>query len=248
MKGLLEYKSLTAAVEDVDFKNRIVTAYWSGFNNLDHDRDKILPGAFTKSIRERGPQGTNEIFYLNQHQWDKPLGRPTLLEEREKGLYAETPVTVTTTYADDALKLMAAGLVVQNSIGFVTIKKTDVDPTGDWRDSYREISEVKLYEGSCVTLGANPETPFTGFKSFTLPELNDQITKMVKLLRDGDLTDEGFGRLEIALKQIQLEAYKLGEEKALQKHQPDDSTDEKQKPQPSVSEALYKSLTKINFS
>ena len=72
------------------------------------------------------------------------------------------------------------------------------------------IKEIKLYEGSNVTLGANPETPFTGFKSLTMAEINDQIGKMIKLLKDGSLTDEGFGRLEIALKQFQLEAFNLG--------------------------------------
>jgi hypothetical protein len=41
-------------------------------------------------------------------------------------------------------------------------------------------------------------------------QINDQISKMIKLLKDGSLTDDGFGRLEIALKQFQLEAYNLG--------------------------------------
>ena len=40
----------------------------------------------------------------------------------------------------------------------------------------------------------------------TASQFNDQISKMIKLLKDGSLTDEGFGRLEIALKQFQLEA------------------------------------------
>jgi hypothetical protein len=79
------------------------------------------------------------------------------------------------------------------------------------------IKEIKLYEGSNVTLGANPETPFMGFKSLTMAEINDQIGKMIKLLKDGSLTDEGFGRLEIALKQFQLEAFNLGKNSLLDK-------------------------------
>jgi hypothetical protein len=77
------------------------------------------------------------------------------------------------------------------------------------------IKEIKLYEGSNVTLGANPMTPFTGFKSLTMAEINDQVAKMIKLLKDGSLTDEGFGRLEIALKQFQLEAFNLGKNSLL---------------------------------
>jgi hypothetical protein len=38
---------------------------------------------------------------------------------------------------------------------------------------------------------------------------------MIKLLKDGSLTDEGFGRLEIALKQFQLEAFTLGKNSLL---------------------------------
>jgi hypothetical protein len=85
----------------------------------------------------------------------------------------------------------------------------------DQNTGMRMIKEIKLYEGSNVTLGANPETPFMGFKSLTMAEINDQIGKMIKLLKDGSLTDEGFGRLEIALKQFQLEAFNLGKNSLL---------------------------------
>lgn len=210
--GLIEYKNVPFEVKDIDVTKRTVTGYLSAFGNKDFDDDVIVKGAFTKTIRERGPQGTNEIFFLNQHNWDQPLGKPTVLREDEKGLYHETPVNVKTTYADDALKLMEAGLVVQNSIGFSSVKWSTVDPDGDWKTSYREISEIKLYEGSCVTLGANDQTPFTGLKNLTIPQLNDQISKMVKLLRDGTLTDDGFARLEIGLKQLQYQAFIVGKD------------------------------------
>jgi uncharacterized protein len=220
MRGLIEYKNQVIKAEDVDFKNRIVTSYWSSFGNQDHDKDVILSGAFRKTIQERGPKGTNEIFYLFSHDWQKPLGKPTELMEDSKGLFAEVPVNVGTTYSEDALKLMAAGLLIQNSIGFVTMKETYVKPSGEWDDStYREISEVKLYEGSAVVLGANPNTPFTGFKNLSLTDMNDQITKITKLLRNGDLTDEGFIRLEIALKQLQKDAFELGK-KSLEENKP----------------------------
>jgi hypothetical protein len=108
--------------------------------------------------------------------------------------------------------LYAEGIVIQHSIGFSTIKADYDQNTG-----MRMIKEIKLYEGSNVTLGANPETPFMGFKSLTMAEINDQIGKMIKLLKDGSLTDEGFGRLEIALKQFQLEAFNLGKNSLLDK-------------------------------
>ena len=204
MKGLLEYKNFTAEIKDLDAKSMTVTGYWSKFGNLDYDDDVIASGAATKTIAERGPMGSNEIFFLNQHNWSQPHGKPMVLEAQEKGIYFESKIAPTS-YGRDALVLYAEGIVVQHSIGFSTVKSDYDERTG-----YRTIKEIKLYEGSNVTLGANPETPFTGFKSLTMTQINDQISKMIKLLKDGSLTDDGFGRLEIALKQFQLEAYNLG--------------------------------------
>ena len=204
MKGLLEYKNFTAEIKDIDAKSMTVTGYWSKFGNVDYDDDIIASGAASKTIAERGPMGSNEIFFLNQHNWSQPHGKPMVLEAQEKGIYFESKVAPTS-YGKDAIVLYQEGIVVQHSIGFSTVKADYDQKTG-----VRTIKEIKLYEGSNVTLGANPETPFTGFKSLTMAEINDQVAKMIKLLKDGSLTDEGFGRLEIALKQFQLEAFNLG--------------------------------------
>lgn len=223
--GLMQYKDFLGTVTDVDTKNGIVTGIWSAFDNLDFDDDIIRRGAFTKTIAERGPQGSNEIFFLNQHKWSQPLGKPTLLEERADGLYHETPVNAKTTYGKDALELMASGLVIQNSIGYQAIKAISVvkeNAAYEW-DTYREITEIKLYEGSCVTLGANDQTPFTGFKSMTEAQINDQVGIMMKLLRNGTLTDETFALLEIGIKQYGTHLYELGK-KSLSETEPPKST------------------------
>jgi len=223
MKGLLEYKNFTAEIKDIDAKSMTVTGYWSKFGNVDYDDDIIASGAANKTIAERGPMGSNEIFFLNQHNWSQPHGKPTVLEAQEKGIYFESKIAPTS-YGKDALVLYAEGIVVQHSIGFSTVKADYDQKTG-----VRTIKEIKLYEGSNVTLGANPETPFTGFKSLTMVEINDQISKMIKLLKDGSLTDEGFGRLEIALKQFQLEAFNLGKN-SLSDAEPTLVTQEKDEP------------------
>jgi uncharacterized protein len=204
MKGLLEYKNYKAEIKDMDSDRMTVTGYFASFGNIDYDDDIIMPGAATKTIAERGPMGSNEIFFLNQHNYAQPHGKPMILEAQERGIYFESKIAPTS-YGRDAMILYAEGIVVQHSIGFSTIKSDYDQQTG-----MRMIKEIKLYEGSNVTLGANPETPFTGFKSLTMAEINDQIAKMIKLLKDGSLTDEGFGRLEIALKQFQLEAFNMG--------------------------------------
>ena len=243
MKGLLEFKSITAEVKDIDTKKRIVTGYFSNFGNVDHDSDIILPGAFAKSIKERGPQGTNEIYFLNQHNWTQPLGKPTVLQEDSKGLYFESTVTEAS-YGKDALILYEEGLVAQHSIGFVTKR---AEPEGNTR----LIQEVKLYEGSSVTRGSNELTPFTGFKSKSATELladNDATIKsIIKCLKRGDLTDETLQLLEIALKQQQLFAFELGQKSAPVQEQPPHSTDLNNAPQePKDDEAILNQLK--NFS
>jgi hypothetical protein len=229
-KYVFEYKAVTstAEIKDVDLKNRIVTGYASSFGNKDFDEDIMMPGCYTKSINERGPQGTNEIFMLNQHNWAQPLGKPTVLREDQKGLYYECPVNIECGYANDALVLMDAGLVVQNSVGFQTVKATLVQPdVQDYNTWYREIQEVKLYEYSCVTLGANPDTPFMGFKSMTANEISDQVGIMMKLLRNGTLKDETFALLEIAIKQYGSQLYELGKKSLVETEPPIDTQDTK---------------------
>lgn len=230
---MLEYKNFTAEIKDIDAKSMMVTGYWSKFGNVDYDDDIIASGAATKTIAERGPMGSNEIFFLNQHNWSQPHGKPSVLEAQEKGIYFESKVAPTS-YGRDAIILYQEGIVVQHSIGFSTVKADYDNKTG-----VRTIKEIKLYEGSNVTLGANPETPFTGFKSLTMAEINDQISKMIKLLKDGSLTDEGFGRLEIALKQFQLEAYNLGKS-SLESKEPTNVTP--QAAEPNILESIIKVL------
>ena len=128
-----------------------------------------------------------------------------MLQEDSKGLYFESEPLINTTYSQDTLKLYEAGIIKEHSVGFITIKDEYSQ-----KDNARIIKEIKLLEGSNVTLGANPNTPFTGFKSLTMEETNDQVKKIVKMLRNGTLTDETFSLLEIALKQLQKQAYNIG--------------------------------------
>ncbi len=212
---MLEYKSINAQVKDVDVKNRIITGYLSNFDNKDYDNDIIVKGSFKKSLTER----KDNIYFLNQHNWSQPHGKFNVLQEDSKGLYFEsTPMIKGVSYSDDALKLYEAGIVKEHSIGY-SVVKSDYDK----KENARVIREIKLYEGSNVTLGANPETPFTGFKSLTLKEANDEVNKIVKMLRNGTLTDETFTLLEFALKQLQKQMYDLGK-KSLKEKEPHDST------------------------
>lgn len=210
-----EYKDYLGEVKDVDTKSRIVTGYLSAFNNVDNHNDIIVEGAFRKTLAER----KERILFLNQHSWQQPHGFFAELEEDQKGLRFVSNPMPNTSWSNDALELYARGIVKEHSIGFQAVK-------WDWddEDEIRTIKEIKLYEGSNVTLGANPDTPFTGFKAMTMDDIVDMEGKILSTIRNGNLTDETFLRLEIALKQLRSEAIKKG--RLMELNQPDEkSTD-----------------------
>lgn len=201
MNKHFEVKNITqqdAAIKDVDLKSRTVTGYFSRFGNIDSDEDMIVPGAFTKTIKERGQDGKNVIIHLADH-WmstDNLLGKPKLFELRDGG-YFETTFS-NTTKANDILQLYEDGVINQHSFGFKTIKAEN-------KKSYREIQEVMIYEISTVVLGANSETPFTGFKSLTKPQLITNYKTLKGAYDNGTYTDDTFMLLEAQLKQLEQE-------------------------------------------
>lgn len=211
MDGLLEYKSVFGTVKDVDKKSRVVTGYLSETQTEDLQKDVTEKGAFQKSINER----KNNIFFLNHHKWEQPHGKFSVLQEDSKGLYFESEPLPNTTYSNDALELYALGIINEHSYGYQAVKAVKTNNGG------RILREVKLYEGSNVTMGMHSNTPFMGFKSRTIGELNDQVSNIMKAMRNGTFADDTFLQLEIALKQLQLESYELGK-KALD--EPSDDT------------------------
>jgi hypothetical protein len=191
-----QIKSIPASVKDIDSKSRMVTGYFSTFGAVDSDMDMIMPGAFSKSIQENGPESMRKrIVHLYQHDVNLPLAKPKVLKEDEMGLYFESEI-VKTSYGEDVLKLYEAGVINEHSIGFSTIK---AQPKGD----YTEINEVRLYEGSTVTFGANENTPFMGFKGMDKSTALERVQKLTKAVRNGTFKDETFHLLEIQLRQLE---------------------------------------------
>jgi HK97 family phage prohead protease len=189
-------------LKDVDIKSKIMTGYFSKFGNIDSDGDMMMPGAFKKSITERGPEGKNQIWFLDNHNWHKLLSKPHVLKEDSYGLYYEAKVREDLSYGKDVLILASEGHYSEHSFGFQYIKDKITE-----KDDYKEIHEVKLYEGSIVALGANSETPFLGFKSCKTNEakshfLIKELEKIQKGLKANGLKDDTYLKLEMQLNQI----------------------------------------------
>jgi len=200
-------KDIANGIMDVDTSTRRVKAVWSRMNNIDLDGDIIVPEAFTKTLMERGPAGKNLIYALVDHQADmnNVIGKPEEIYVEGDMLVAITPI-VETQKGTDMLKLYDAGLINQHSIGFSTIKS---NMGQDEKKDIRYITELKLYEGSAVLWGANPETPTLSVKSQTKEDLNSRLEKLLKSFRNGKFTDETFALMEIQIKKIQTDLLAL---------------------------------------
>lgn len=210
MKTFYEIKNVYASdfegkamIEDVDMKSRTVTGYFSRFGNKDHDEDIVFPGAFTKTIKERGSDGKNIIPHILDHDIHitlKMLSKPKLYEKTDGGFF-ESSISDTTN-GIDTLKLYRDGVINQHSFGFKITRKNE-------KEGHREILETILYEISTVTLGANENAIFTGFKSFDKPQLIDRYNLLQKCYSNGDYSDEVFPILEAQIKQIEQDLLEL---------------------------------------
>jgi HK97 family phage prohead protease len=204
----IEQKGYDEMILDITPETRTVKACWSRLGNVDLDGDIIVAEAFTKTIKERGPEGKNMIWSLVDHKADMAhtLGKPKELYVEGDMLVAVTDL-IETECGEDAIKLYDAGLINQHSIGFTTLKSTVDQKTG-----VRTITELKLYEGSAVLWGANPETPTLGFKG-ELKEnketLSLRLENLIKAFRGGTFTDDTFALMEIQIKQIQAALLEL---------------------------------------
>jgi HK97 family phage prohead protease len=191
-------------LKDADEKTGIVTGYASIFGNIDSDKDMIMPGAFTKTIAERGP-GTPKprIKHLWQHDSWQPIGVPVMMKEDERGLYFETKFG-SDQFSQDKLKQHIDGIITELSIGYNTIKKED--SKDDKGIEFRKLTELKLWEYSSVTWGANSLTEIVSAKGESkdiLAELNKRIESLNKALKNGKYSDETCEQFESELNKIQ---------------------------------------------
>lgn len=122
------------------------------YGNVDDGGDVLDPGCFTKTLQEGG--GTVPLCW--QHDTAAPIGILKLTDS-PNALLCKGTLVMSVAKAREAYDLMRAGAVKGLSIGYQTIKQ-------QMTDSVRRLKELRLYEGSLVTLPMNPEAVVTGVK------------------------------------------------------------------------------------
>src|SRR5690554_5270224 len=116
MAFIMLRKGINSSFKDVDLRRRTVTGYLSHFGSRDLDGDVIEPGAYTKTIQERGPRGAKLIKFLLDHDKKKAIGVFTELKEDSTGLYYEAKVG-THNAGEDFVKMVESEIINQHSIG-----------------------------------------------------------------------------------------------------------------------------------
>lgn len=189
----MQIKGFDIGFKDIDTKQGIVTGYFAHFGSIDSDGDRIQPGAFAKTIKENGPDGTQLIKHLLDHDKTKAVGKILVLKEDSIGLYYESKAGRHTN-GRDFLMMAEDGILNQHSFGYRVVKQQKKSDAND-------LTELAMMEGSSVQfLGANRNTPVTGVKSFD--DLVDEFDTLEKALRNGKYSDEGFLLIEQKLKSL----------------------------------------------
>ena len=164
---------------DADEKAGVIKGYGSYFGNKDSDNDVIMKGAYKKTIAENGER----VKYLYQHDMNQPIGKMTELYEDEKGLVFVAEIAKTQ-LGKDVVELMKSGVITENSVGIMPMQKNN-------KGDYREITEVKLYEISAVTLAANDQAKILDVKgNVDVEKLSKRYDNLTKLIRKGEISDE----------------------------------------------------------
>ena len=123
------------------------TGEFAGYASLFHVRDDagdiVLPGAFARSLRQRGPR---QVRLLWQHDVARPIGIWRELREDSRGLFVRGQLALNTAAGREVAELVRIGAVDGLSIGFRTIRAS--------RDRLRKarlLHQVELWEISLVT-------------------------------------------------------------------------------------------------
>ena len=147
----IKVSQLKASADD----KGVITGRASVFGNVDSHGDVVMPGAFSKHLRERG----NTIKVLVQHNPEDVIGLATL-SEKEDGLHFVAKLALDLPSAKEMYTRVKHGLIDGVSIGY------EVESGGATfnKQGIRELHDLKLWEISLVTWPSNASAAVTNVK------------------------------------------------------------------------------------
>lgn len=132
--------------------------YASVFNNVDEGKDTVVPGAFTKTLKEN--LGKGRIKLVDSHKiyegTEAIIGIIEEAHEDEHGLKFRARFSGVAR-AQEIRQKIKEGILDALSFGYTVVKEAVVD-------NVRQLKEVRLLEISVVPWGMNPLAGITGVK------------------------------------------------------------------------------------
>lgn len=193
----MQFKQVSHEIKELDDAKGVVIAYASVYNNIDADKEVIMPGAFTKTVNEN----YKRIRVLKDHNPTIGLGIPLQINTTDSyGLLTTTQFNlkkeVSRDMYEDIKLFLANGLNAELSIGFQTIKS--IEERIDEENEIEKITEVKLWEYSFLSnWAANERAVVQNVKSKT--DFIDLLVKMYNL----PYSDERLKSVENILKSLE---------------------------------------------
>lgn len=152
-------------------------AYASVFGNVDSTGDVVMPGAFAKDLA-RWEKSGDPIPLLFSHVMDDPdynIGYVVKAEEDSVGLKVTAQLDLENPKALQTYRMIKGRRVNQMSFAYDVVDGAPAQRDGE--DIY-ELRELKLYEVSVVTVGANQETEILAVKH--AGEVAERMTAQLK--------------------------------------------------------------------
>lgn len=190
------FKSGIHLIKEIDSQKKTVVFAFSKLNDYDSDEDYTEKTAFDKTMRESGPEGSNRIRHVwNHDRKELPIGKPMRMWRDNEYAYTESKML-------DNQKAMDAWDAYVNEA---------INEHSYWGKSYntgvnekggKVIKEVKLFEVSTVLWGAQEKAKLVEMiKGGEKPEpwLIDHIKGLQNYVKKSSASDDFLETLEIEL-------------------------------------------------
>jgi uncharacterized protein len=145
----------------------------SVYSNIDLGGDVVVPGAFTKTLRDRG----GEVPVLFAHDMRQPIGLGKLTDTAA-GLQIDGQLVLSVGKAKEAYDLLRARVLKGLSIGYEAIKSDVVN-------GVRRLQELKLFEVSLVTVPMNELATVASVKGESGFADLYELREMIRQAREG---------------------------------------------------------------
>lgn len=140
----------------------IVEAIVSVFNNIDLVGDRVMPGAFDKTIRDWKAKNERGRYlpFVDEHDWSREgrIGKVLYMAETPEGLLVKAKLFMEQQSARDIFNQIKEGVLGEFSFAYDVIRERKA------KDGANELMELGLLDASTALHGANPETRLVGVK------------------------------------------------------------------------------------